>query len=175
MELTTAVNLIESGIDKNPVAQTWTDLGAGNGLFTRALTTLLHPGSSVFAIDRDATSLGQIPGELNEVTIQKITGDFSKAEISAGPFDGILMANSLHFVKDQSSLLRQLRNKVKTNGRMILIEYDMDRANAWVPYPISFNAMIKLTNLAGFESVVRLGVTPSAYNRANIYSVMLRT
>jgi 2-polyprenyl-3-methyl-5-hydroxy-6-metoxy-1,4-benzoquinol methylase len=174
MELTTAVDLIKGGIDNKLIAQTWVDLGAGNGLFTKALATLLDQNSTVFAIDRDAAALSQLPDQLSDVSVQKIIRDFSKEEITEGPFDGILMANSLHFVKDQFSLLTQLGKKMKPNARMILIEYDMDKSNPWVPYPISFNAMIKLAKQIGFESVKRLGQTPSAYNRANIYSVLLK-
>jgi len=174
MELTTATHLIEGGVDKQLGTQTWGELGAGNGLFTKALASLLDPKSEIYAIDKDLASLRQIPDELNQVTIKKSTKDFSKEEITEDPFDGILMANSLHYVQNQSALLIQLSHLLKPNGRMILIEYDMDKANPWVPYPISYSNMIKLANSGGFESVTRLGETPSAYNRANIYSVVFK-
>ncbi|HEY5826126.1 MAG TPA: class I SAM-dependent methyltransferase, partial [Cyclobacteriaceae bacterium] len=153
MELTTAIHLIEGGVDKKLTAQTWADLGAGNGLFTKAIASLLNQQSEIYAIDKDLVSLRQIPDELNQVSIKKRTKDFSKEEINEGPFDGILMANSLHYVQNQSSLLTKLIPLLKSNGRMILIEYDMDKSNTWVPYPISYAAIIKLAKSAGFELV----------------------
>src|SRR5262245_4114906 len=38
----------------------WADLGAGSGMFTRALATLVGPGGTVYAVDND-------PGALREL------------------------------------------------------------------------------------------------------------
>ena len=173
MELSIALNLIEGGVDKDLMSQAWADLGAGNGLFAKALASLLNKSSTIYAIDKDSGSLKQIPDEFNQVTIKKMKGDFSN-ETAPGPFDGILMANSLHYVQNQPHLLAQLSKQLNPNGRMILIEYDMDKSNPWVPYPVSYDNLIRLVKSVGFKSVIRLGEVPSLYNRTNIYSALIR-
>ncbi|WP_339814654.1 class I SAM-dependent methyltransferase [uncultured Imperialibacter sp.] len=52
MELSTAIKLIENGVSNAGDAQSWLDLGAGNGLFTRALAAVLPSGSVVTAIEK---------------------------------------------------------------------------------------------------------------------------
>jgi ubiquinone/menaquinone biosynthesis C-methylase UbiE len=174
MELSVAISLIENGVDKKQMQQTWMDLGAGTGLFTKALTFLLDEKSVVYAIDKDVKSLKSISNELNAVTIRKIESDFSKDEINHGPFDGILMANSLHFIEGQSHLLSKLSKQLKPDGRIILIEYNMDKSSPWVPYPLNFAALTKLAKSVGFKSITNLGEVPSLYNSATIYSALLR-
>jgi hypothetical protein len=51
--LADAVRLI-GGRDLSAADETWADLGAGDGTFTRALATVLPVGSVIHAMDRDA-------------------------------------------------------------------------------------------------------------------------
>ena len=48
----------------------------------------------------------------------------------------IVMANSLHFVRDadKAGVLRRLLSHLRPGGRFILVEYDADAGNQWVPY-----------------------------------------
>ncbi|HZP97702.1 MAG TPA: hypothetical protein VFC31_15390 [Candidatus Limnocylindria bacterium] len=48
------------------------------------------------------------------------------------------MANSLHFVASKRDTLARVRALGEPHGRLILVEYDTDRGNRWMPYPISF-------------------------------------
>ncbi len=58
-------------------AQRWADLGCGTGTFTRALADLLPPGSSIAAMDRDASALEQVPEMHGTTRSTKHTGDFA--------------------------------------------------------------------------------------------------
>lgn len=171
MELTTAIQLIDEGIIKNSLPQKWADLGAGKGLFTQALSSLLNKDSIIHAIDKDEKSLHY--GDSSTHTIQKLKGDFETTSIVPDSLDGILMANSLHFIKNQTSLLAGLRKKLIENGKLIIVEYDLTKSSPWVPYPIPFNAVKKLALSAGFETVTKIGETPSLYNHSTIYAVVL--
>jgi hypothetical protein len=53
---------------------------------------------------------------------------------------------------------------------MLLVEYDMDTANPWVPYPVSFTSLMQLFQELGYTTIQHLGELPSRYNRANIYA-----
>jgi trans-aconitate methyltransferase len=105
MNLTDAVQLIQPA--RYPAsASHWTDLGCGTGTFTQALAQLLQPGSFIYAIDK---SPQLIRSKREQVSIRFNQVDFVKEELPFGKLDGILMANSLHYVPDQRSLLMRLQ------------------------------------------------------------------
>ena len=170
MELATAIKLLEKGVVSNS-AHVWGDLGAGAGLFTQALSTLLGSGSLIYAMDRKISS--RIESVNSTVRILEVESDFVKDDFEGGPFDGLLMANSLHFVADKKSFLKKLRRNLKPDGVLLLVEYDMDVANNWVPYPVSFESLKRMVT-EEFTMPERLASVPSVYNRAAIYSSLMR-
>lgn len=123
---------------------TWADLGCGAGTFTLALADLLSPGSAIHAIDRDGSALRKIPSARNAVSITTHLGDFTKQTWPFANLDGILMANSLHYVEDQSTFIRACELRMTLPHRFLIVEYDTDDASRWVPYPVS---QARLTSL----------------------------
>ena len=87
------------------------------------------------------------------------------------PLDGIVAANAIHFVQDQTALLRQWRAYLKPEGRLVVVEYDSETGNGWVPYPMSHSAFQKLAPAVGFAEPVLLGVRPSRW-LASIYAAL---
>ena len=172
MELSTAVRLIKSGVNQTRLSQTWADLGAGSGLFTKALTSLI-PSGIIYAIDRDLAAMRDI-GSTDSIEVQKINKNFTDKELGIPSCDGILMANSLHYVKDQASFITQIKQKVKPEGVMLILEYDSNSANPWVPYPIPCSALKSIMLNAGFASVENIGEEPSVFNKSVIYSALIK-
>src|SRR5262245_25115022 len=82
---------------------TWADLGCGEGTFTRALAEILAPGSVIHAMDRDAAALRTIPSRHRGIRIETHHGDFTRAAWPFNDLDGVLLANSLHYVEDQAA------------------------------------------------------------------------
>jgi 2-polyprenyl-3-methyl-5-hydroxy-6-metoxy-1,4-benzoquinol methylase len=173
MKLEVAIRLIEKGVDQTAGPQQWADFGAGQGLFTKALATRLPPGSSLHAIDKDETALKSIDLQQPQITLHKLKTDFVNEEPDPGPLDGILIANALHFVPHTQAFLTYLRKILKPSGRMILIEYDREVGNQWVPFPVSYATLMTLAPQAGFTSVTKLGEEPSVYSAVDIYAAML--
>ncbi len=144
----------------------WADLGAGDGAFTLALADLIGPGSTIYAVDRDAGRLRRLADSLArhfpDVTLHTLTGDFTRP-LALPPLDGIVMANSLHFVADKSPVLRRIRDYLAPGGRLLMVEYNTDRGNTWVPYPMSYGTWAKLSAAAGFSHTERLATHPSRF------------
>jgi len=172
MELKDASALIQyEGIAANGSAA-WADLGCGAGLFTRALAGLLPVNSTIYAVDREPVVLqhnGFPPG----ITVRPLQLDFVANELPFQNLDGILMANSLHFVSDQPGFIRSMERYLKEDGCFLVCEYDTDNANRWVPYPLGYHTLWRLFQKAGYTNIQRLHEQPSVYGRANIYSVLI--
>lgn len=171
MELITAIHLISGGVAEGTTPQAWAELGAGDGLFTRALSTKLPPKSRVYAFDRDADSLDQIKVH-DGVALDTMHLDFVKQAIDLPPLDGILMANALHYVKDQQVFLERLKKHIKPGGRLVIVEYDTDAGNTWVPYPLSYVSLQKLADSCGLKQIERMASAPSRY-QGSMYSALI--
>ncbi len=152
-------------------AQTWADLGCGKGIFTIALASLLPSGSTIHAIDRDAENLHFVPTQYPGIKIETKQADFI-TNPSLPLLDGIVMANSLHYVRDRDNFGLMLSSMLKENGRLLIVEYDTESANRWVPFPVSFVTLEKWATRAGFRNVKRLKERASIYQRSKMYSAV---
>ena len=85
--------------------------------------------------------------------------------------DGILMANSLHYVENQAAFIRDCESHMRVPRRFLLVEYDVSEANRWIPYPVSQTRLTALFERAGYSSVRVLRSRPSLYRRGPLYSV----
>jgi trans-aconitate methyltransferase len=141
----------------------WADLGAGVGNFTVALATLLGPAAQLTAVDRDAGALERLAARLPAA--QVLVADFRQPLTleKLGTLDGILMANSLHFVRDKAAVLARVLALLRPGGRLVLVEYDADRGNPWVPHPLSYPTWERLAADVGFTDTRLVGERPSRY------------
>jgi len=162
----------DSGVGA-PGPTTWADLGCGDGTFTLALADLLAAGSAIHAMDRNGPALGSIPPEHHGVRITTHRGDFTKQPWPFDDLDGILMANSLHYVPAQAAFIRQSESRMKPQRRFVIVEYDTDEPNRWVPYPVSRARVSALFEAAGYSSIRLLASRPSLYRRAALYAVLI--
>ena len=55
-------------------------------------------------------------------------------------------------------------------ARPALPEYDTERANRWVPYPIGRERLAAVFGAAGYTSIRMLGSRQSIYRRAPLYA-----
>lgn len=154
--------------------QLWADLGCGTGTFTLALAHHLSPGSKIIAVDKKKKVLKEIPGNFKKVQIEKKVANFKKNDFQINNMDGILLANSLHFVRKKYAVIAKLKEALKPNGALLIVEYDTNIFNPWVPFPISFKRLKKAFKKAGFSSIKKIGEMPSRYNRSNLYSAIIQ-
>ncbi len=169
MKVSQASALIHTQLIDWARPQAWCDLGCGSGTFTTALAQLLAPGSAIHAVDLDPRALERIPKEHNGVEIRKILGDLRSPGLRLPYVDGILLANSLHFIPEQDLFLRKL---LAVTDRFLIVEYERSRPNPWGPYPVGFERLRELFREEGVECVEKLATRPSRFGGA-MYSAFV--
>ncbi len=166
------VRLIRDGVAG--AGPNWAELGSGEGAFTLALADLLGSAGRIVSVDRDGNALNRqwraLQDRFPTAEIEQRTADFTQP-LGLTELDGIVMANALHFVRDQPAVLTLVRGYLREAGRLILVEYDADAGNAWVPFPISFTRWETMAGGAGFLDTRRLAAIPSRF-LGSIYSAV---
>ncbi|RPI92391.1 MAG: class I SAM-dependent methyltransferase [Chloroflexi bacterium] len=153
----------------------WADLGAGSGAFTLALRELIGPAATIYAVDKDRGALHRLASAHRSRFsaadhLIPLNQDFSRP-LELPPLDGIVMANSLHYFKDQEKVLRHVHGFLKPNGVLLMVEYNVDSGNLWVPHPFSFETYRSLAARAGFSEPQLLATIPSSFLR-EFYAAM---
>jgi ubiquinone/menaquinone biosynthesis C-methylase UbiE len=170
------VNLLRKGILEP--GGVWADLGSGAGAFTLALADLIGSTGEIYSVDKDASVLRQQERTMRTrfpaATVHYIAADFT-SKLDLPPLDGIVMANSLHFVRKKEPVLQLVRGYLRPGGRLLLVEYNADRGNMWVPYPLSYPTWEGLAQESGFSDTRLLARVPSRffgeiYSAASLYS-----
>jgi ubiquinone/menaquinone biosynthesis C-methylase UbiE len=169
VDLLRPANLLPGGM--------WAELGAGSGAFTLALRELIGPQAVIYAVDKNRARLSELERAYRahfggSENLHIVNADFIR-ELSLPPLDGVLMANSLHFFKDKGKVLRRVRTYLKPGGVLLLVEYNTDHGNPWVPYPLSFETFRDLAPRAGFGQPRLLAKRPSSF-MGEFYAAMVK-
>lgn len=164
MNHTDHVNLLRAGI-AHP-GGVWADFGSGSGAFTLALRELVGADAEIFSIDKDGARLREQERAFAQMfpasRVQFLCADFTQA-LSLPPLDGIVMANALHYFKDKIKVLEHTRSFLKPHGVLLLVEYNVDKGNVWVPHPLSFETFRALAPRAGLDTPRLLATAPSRF------------
>jgi SAM-dependent methyltransferase len=150
-----------------PPGGVYADFGAGSGAFTLALRELIGLDATLYAVDKDKSSLRTLENSHRARfdtarNLILLPNDFSRP-LDLPPLDGVVMANSLHYFRDKEKLLRHVWEYLKPNGAVLLVEYNVDSGNLWVPHPLSFQTYRLLAQGAGFTEPRLLATHPSRF------------
>jgi SAM-dependent methyltransferase len=130
---------------------------------------LLGPDGRVYAVDRDARAVESLrrSAAKGASPIVPVLGDLTRTfelpGLEGASLDGMLIANTLHFLRDADAVLARLAAWVRPGGRVVLIEYDRRAASRWVPYPIPITRLPTLARAAGLSTPVLTATRPSAF------------
>ncbi len=166
------VRLLRDGVPQQ--GGVWADLGSGTGAFTLALADLLGPNGVIYSMDRDRRVLREQEAAMRarfpNTTVHYVTADFSQP-LDLPQLDGAVFANALHFLRDKTATLARVHGYLKPQGRLLVVEYNTDRGNPWVPYPMSFASWEALATASGFVETRLLATQPSRF-LGSMYAAM---
>jgi ubiquinone/menaquinone biosynthesis C-methylase UbiE len=166
------VFLLTKGVEKT--GKVWADFGSGQGAFTLALAELLGPYGEIYSVDKDKGRLrrqeramvNRFPG----LTVHYKEGDFTRP-LDLPVLEGLVIANALHFIKRKEDVIELLKSYLRPNGRFIVVEYNTDRGNHWVPHPFSYKRWKDTAGRIGFAHTELLAAVPSSF-LGEIYSAV---
>jgi SAM-dependent methyltransferase len=152
----------------------WADLGSGGGAFTLALADLLGPGGRILSVDRDGGALRRqreaMRARFPATLVDYVQADFTRP-LDLPELAGVVMANSLHFVRSKEPVLAMVRGLLAPGARLVLVEYDTDRGNPWVPHPLAYATWERVAASNGFVDTSMLARRPSRHAGA-MYSAL---
>lgn len=152
---------------------TWADFGTGKGAFAFALADLLGSTGEVYALDQQGPIL-TYPAHANQerfAPIIPMQADFTQP-IALPALDGIVIANSLHYVAQPEKVLPLLLAHLNLNGSFLLIEYDTQTGNTWVPYPIDFSTWQHMAPRLGLSLPHKINRRKSIYGNGQLYAAL---
>ena len=151
----------------------WADLGCGDGTFTLALAEVLASGSTIHAMDLDASALREDPFGAPGRTESQRTGEISQHSRGHSP---VSMAFSWP-TRCTTSKIRRRSFDVRTSNEIAApvsprrIRYEPP--SRWLPYPVSQTSLAELFERAGYSSIKVLRSRPSVYRRAPLYAAAI--
>lgn len=164
-----AIELIRSGVSERQAA-TWADFGAGGGTFTEAIAELLGEDGRVIAIDRDRNALRQLrrlATHAGGARIDIAKGDVQRLdaipELDGQHLDGALFGNVLHYIAQPDIVLARVRELLRPQGRIVVVEYDRRSASRWVPHPLPLRELAAAARKAGLKEPEEIGRRKSRY------------
>ena len=154
----------------------WAEFGSGRGAFTFALAELIGPEGAIYSVDKNQGALRDQDNSFqkrftdHQPIIHYLNKDYVQP-IALPPLNGLLMANTLHFHRHKAAILKLIHDYLVPNGCLILVEYNSDLGNTWVPYPLSFHSWRSLAEKVGFVGTRLLERVPSSF-MGEIYSAI---
>lgn len=147
----------------------WADFGSGSGAFTLALAEVLGPSGMIYSLDRDSRALREQAGRFARsfpgYAVHYLTADYRRP-LDLPAFDGIVMANTLHYLNDAELVptLHRVRGYLHPAGRLVIVDYDRRERTYWLPHPLPWSRWQQIAPLAGFSAPIRIATRPSRHS-----------
>ena len=144
----------------------WADLGSGTGAFTLALAELAGPTGQIYSIDKKRDALRQqeevMRRRFSGRRVEYLVADYTQP-LDLPPLDGVVMANALHFQRRKDGVMQIIYDYLRPGASFILVEYNVDRGNLWVPHPLSYQTWETAARRNGFVATRLLATRPSRF------------
>jgi ubiquinone/menaquinone biosynthesis C-methylase UbiE len=145
------------------------EIGCGTGFFSRRLAKAVGPHGKVYAEDIQPEMLELLQkyaaadGDTNIVTV---LGTATDPKLPKGQMDWILLVDVYHELQEPVPMLAKIREALKPNGRVALVEYraeDDSAQNISPAHRMSVEQVLAEWLPAGFELEKRIETLPSQH------------
>lgn len=102
------------------------DLGSGVGYMTLRMAKRVGPTGKVYGVDLQPGMLAELVKNAKDngiSNVEPILGEPADPKLPAGQIDLILMVDVYHEVSQPQAMLRKIRQALKPDGRLVLLEY----------------------------------------------------
>jgi predicted methyltransferase len=102
------------------------DVGAGSGYFTTRLSARVGPAGRVYAVDIQPEMLRLLTARLTSDKVTNVTvvqGEVDNPRLPASALDLEILVDVYHEFSTPQAQLRHLRDALKPDGRLVLLEY----------------------------------------------------
>jgi SAM-dependent methyltransferase len=118
----------ETALDKIGIREGMTvaDVGAGIGYFTVRLGKRVGPTGKVYAVDVQPEMLSMLKQraiKANLKNIAPVLGSESDPKLPTAAIDLVLLVDVYHEFSQPQKMLQRIRDALKNDGRLILLEY----------------------------------------------------
>jgi ubiquinone/menaquinone biosynthesis C-methylase UbiE len=102
------------------------DIGAGSGYLTWRLAHLVGPGGKVYANDIQPKMIALLQQNMAKrkiVNVEPVLGAVDDPKLPRAAIDLALLADVYHEFSEPRKMLRHIRESLKPDGRLVLLEY----------------------------------------------------
>ena len=102
------------------------DVGAGSGYMTVRMAKIVGPMGRVYANDIQSGMLELLQKNVAKAKLTNVVpvlGTFDDPKLPAATIDLVLMVDVYHEFSEPQAMLRHIRDALKPDGRMVLLEY----------------------------------------------------
>lgn len=144
------------------------DIGSGGGYFTLRFAEISGKGGAVFAVDTNKEYLDYIKEAAKQKNLENINYVLAQEEqldIPDKAFDLMFFRNVYHHLEDRVEYMRSLKPKLKTSGRVAIIEY-LPGKGTWLSFRRMFGHNVpkekiaEELGLAGFNKIEEYNFLP---------------
>jgi cyclopropane fatty-acyl-phospholipid synthase-like methyltransferase len=141
------------------------DIGAGTGVFSRALAKAVAPGGTVYAVDVDrglVDYIGQRARQENLGNLQPVLGEFGDPKLPSRNVDVAFFHDVLHHIEHREAYLKTLAPYLKPAARIVLIEIDPHNPNHPHQQHVEKEHGMQLSKESVTQWLAGLGFRPAA-------------
>ena len=117
------------GLAKN---STVADVGAGAGYFTWRMAERVGPSGKVYGNDIQPEMLDLLRSNMRQrklANVEPVLGTVDDPKLPANALDLVLLVDVYHEFSEPQKMLRHLRESLKADGRLVLLEYRAEDPN----------------------------------------------
>jgi ubiquinone/menaquinone biosynthesis C-methylase UbiE len=146
------------------------DIGTGSGYFIPHLSRSVGGDGRVYAVDIQQEMLAFVQRkvvDLNLTNVVTVLSQETDTRLSAGSVDLALMVDVYHELGSPRTLLANIRNVLKSNGKFAIVDFHAHKEATVVGPPLSHRVpekrLIDQVKQAGFRLVERHTFLPYQY------------